>query len=42
MIIFERMRAGGIIPNSDPQWSDFWAIVNQTIALAAKFIRPIN
>ncbi len=36
MSIFERMRAGGIIPNSDPQWADVWAIVNQTIALAAK------
>jgi acetyltransferase-like isoleucine patch superfamily enzyme len=36
MSIFERMRAGGIIPNSDPQWADVWAIVNQTIALSAK------
>jgi acetyltransferase-like isoleucine patch superfamily enzyme len=36
MSIFERMRAGGIIPNSDPQWAEVWEIVNQTIALSAK------
>ena len=36
MSIFERMLAGGIIPNSDPEWSDVWTIVNQTIALSAK------
>lgn len=36
MNIFDRMLVGGIIPNSDPQWSDVWLIVNQTIALSAK------
>ena len=36
MNIFERMRAGGIIPHNDPQWSEVWEIVNQTIALSAK------
>lgn len=36
MSIFERMLAGGIIPNSDPQWAEVWEIVNQTIALSAK------
>jgi acetyltransferase-like isoleucine patch superfamily enzyme len=36
MSIFERMRAGGIIPNGDPQWAEVWEIVNQTIALSAK------
>jgi acetyltransferase-like isoleucine patch superfamily enzyme len=36
MSIFERMRAGGIIPHTDPQWAEVWAIVNQTVALSAK------
>jgi acetyltransferase-like isoleucine patch superfamily enzyme len=36
MSIFERMLAGGIIPNSDPQFAEVWEIVNQTIALSAK------
>lgn len=36
MSIFDRMLAGGIIPNTDPEWADVWAIVNQTIALSAK------
>ena len=36
MNIFDRMLVGGIIPNSDPEWSDVWLIVNQTIALSAK------
>ncbi len=36
MNIFERMRAGGIIAHTDPQWSEVWEIVNQTIALSAK------
>ena len=36
MNIFERMRAGGIIPHTDPQWAEVWEIVNQTIALSAK------
>jgi acetyltransferase-like isoleucine patch superfamily enzyme len=36
MSIFERMRAGGIIPHTDPQWAEVWEIVNQTIALSAK------
>lgn len=36
MDIFDRMLVGGIIPNSDPEWSDVWLIVNQTIALSAK------
>ena len=36
MTIFERMRAGGIIPHTDPQWAEVWEIVNQTIALSAK------
>ena len=36
MSIFERMRAGGIIPNTDPAWAEVWEIVNQTIALSAK------
>ncbi len=35
MNIFDRMLVGGIIPNSDPEWSDVWLIVNQTIALSA-------
>ena len=30
------MRAGGIIPHTDPQWAEVWEIVNQTIALSAK------
>lgn len=30
------MRAGGIIPHTDPQWSEVWEIVNQTIALSTK------
>lgn len=30
------MLAGGIIPNSDPEWEDVWVIVNETIALSAK------
>lgn len=30
------MRAGGIIPHTDPQWSEVWEVVNQTIALSAK------
>ena len=34
--IFDRMLAGGIIPNSDPEWEDVWVIVNETIALSAK------
>jgi acetyltransferase-like isoleucine patch superfamily enzyme len=36
MSIFERMLAGGIIPNSDPQWAEVWEIVNQTIARSGK------
>jgi acetyltransferase-like isoleucine patch superfamily enzyme len=36
MNIFDRMRTGGIIPYSDPQWAEVWEIVNQTIALSAK------
>ncbi len=36
MNIFERMRAGGIIPHTDPQWAEVWEIVNQTIVLSAK------
>lgn len=36
MSIFERMRAGGIISHTDPQWAEVWEIVNQTIALSAK------
>ena len=36
MNIFERMRAGGIIPNTDPAWTEVWEIVNQTIVLSAK------
>lgn len=36
MSLFERMRAGGIIPNNDPQWGEVWEMVNQTIALTAK------
>jgi acetyltransferase-like isoleucine patch superfamily enzyme len=36
MNIFESMRAGGIIPHSDPQWAEVWGIVNQTVALSAK------
>ncbi|MFN8354019.1 MAG: sugar O-acetyltransferase [Spirosomataceae bacterium] len=31
--ILERMLAGGIIPNDDPQLSDMWAIVNRTLQL---------
>ena len=30
------MRAGGIIPHTDPQWTEVWEIVNQTIVLSAK------
>lgn len=30
------MRAGGIIPHTDPQWAEVWEIVNQTIALSTK------
>ena len=30
------MRAGGIIPHTDPQWAEVWEIVNQTIVLSAK------
>jgi acetyltransferase-like isoleucine patch superfamily enzyme len=36
MSIIERMRAGGIIPHTDPQWAEVWEIVNQTVALSAK------
>jgi hypothetical protein len=36
MSIFERIRAGGVIPNSDPAWAEVWEIVNQTVALSAK------
>ncbi len=42
MSIFDRMLAGGIIPNSDPEWSDVWTIVNQTIALSAKLNSSIS
>jgi acetyltransferase-like isoleucine patch superfamily enzyme len=42
MSIFERMRAGGIIPQSDPQWAEVWEIVNQTIALSAKLNASTN
>ena len=36
MNIFDRMRTGGIIPHSDPQWAEVWEIVNQTISLSSK------
>jgi acetyltransferase-like isoleucine patch superfamily enzyme len=42
MSIFERMQAGGIIPQNDPQWADVWEIVNQTIALTAKLNASTN
>jgi len=42
MSIFERMRAGGIIPQSDPQWAEVWEIVNQTIALSARLNASTN
>jgi acetyltransferase-like isoleucine patch superfamily enzyme len=36
MNIFERMRAVGIIPHTEPQWVEVWEIVNQTIALSTR------
>jgi acetyltransferase-like isoleucine patch superfamily enzyme len=41
-VIIDRMRAGGIIPHSDPQWTEVWEIVNQTIALLVKLNSSTN
>lgn len=40
--IFERMLAGGIIPNDDPQMHEVWDLVDRTISLSAALNTSTN
>ncbi|MBI3719233.1 MAG: sugar O-acetyltransferase [Sphingobacteriales bacterium] len=40
--IFERMLAGGIIPNDDPQMPEVWDLVDRTISLSAALNTSTN